>query len=202
MGYQSLGAPLPTHVISDNKTFKINTDFRRVLTTFEVLKNDIFSEIDKINIICSLFIRNKIKLFFLQPSARTKFCNDLFEQFVVLNKQTKNDVRALDFLQDSKYIFAAFWQAYNINLFSDNLHWWEFYFLLNGLPADTRMAQIIDIRTRPLPKPTKYNAEERKRLIRLKHDFRVQLSPSEQEEQIQRGLAELAHAMEAMSNRK
>lgn len=49
--------------------------------------------------------------------------------------------RAYDFEQDSGRIYAAFLQAYGINLATVAfLHWWEFLALLEGLPESTAMA--------------------------------------------------------------
>ena len=55
----------------------------------------------------------------------------------------------IDLEQDAEYLFASFMQAYKINLYEaqGELHWLEFKALLNGLPEDTIIKQIIHIRT-------------------------------------------------------
>jgi hypothetical protein len=47
----------------------------------------------------------------------------------------------------------------------------EFSELLNGLPEGSRYAEVLGIRSRPMPKPTKYNAEQRATLTRAKQIF-------------------------------
>lgn len=52
--------------------------------------------------------------------------------------------RMFDFVLDGDYIVASFWQAYGIDLTSiDYMHWHVFKALFNGLPKDTKMAEII-----------------------------------------------------------
>ena len=64
------------------------------------------------------------------------------------------------------------------------------------------MAQIMDIRSRPIPKATKYNNEERTHLLRLKSEFRLELSEAERQANLQEGLAKIAMTLEGMIKRK
>ena len=49
---------------------------------------------------------------------------------------------------DADYIYAAFMQAYGIDLIDEQgkLHWAKFKALLNGLPGDTTFSNILQIR--------------------------------------------------------
>ena len=73
--------------------------------------------------------------------------------------------------------------------------------LFNGLSDDTKIMQIISIRARPLPKPTKYNAEERRQLIKLKQLYKLNLSEEERKKQFQDGLAKIAVALHTLAER-
>lgn len=56
--------------------------------------------------------------------------------------------RAFDFEQDGGRIYAAFLQAYGIDLVQvEFLHWWAFLELLENLPDSTAMGQIMVWRT-------------------------------------------------------
>lgn len=50
---------------------------------------------------------------------------------------------------DGDYIYSSFLQAYQIDLIEVQgiLHWQKFFALLNGLPSDTKFAEVIRIRT-------------------------------------------------------
>jgi hypothetical protein len=62
-------------------------------------------------------------------------------------------------------IYAAFHQAYGINLATASLHWWEFRALLINLPDTTRMGSIMGIRATDTSEMSKH---ERRRYDKLK----------------------------------
>lgn len=103
--------------------------------------------------------------------------------------------KLFDFDQDAEYIYAAFMQTYGIDLTKDRLHWWAFCALLGSLPSNTRFSEIVGIRGMDIPKPTKYNAEERQRIIRLKHDYALKQTEEERNENLQAGLRKIAEAL-------
>lgn len=59
--------------------------------------------------------------------------------------------RAIDYILDGEYIAASFQSAYGIDLTCADMHWHRFKALLNGLPDDSKMAQIIAFRTYAKP---------------------------------------------------
>ena len=61
------------------------------------------------------------------------------------------------------------------------------------------MMRIVSIRTRPMPKPTKYNAEERQNLLRLKAIYRLEESDAERRRRLQDGLRKMAVMLEGMA---
>ena len=81
------------------------------------------------------------------------------------------------------------------------MHWHTFMALFSGLPEETRIMQIISIRAKPLPKPTKYNAEERQQLMRLKAIYRLEISEEERERQLATGLWKLAEMLQSMAKK-
>jgi len=77
-----------------------------------------------------------------------------------------------DLRHDESYIFTSFKQAYQMDLAEERgkLDWRKFKVLLRDLPDETKLKQIIDIRTRLYPKG-KHASEERKKLKELKRAF-------------------------------
>lgn len=112
--------------------------------------------------------------------------------------------KSMDFVQDGPLIFAAFMQAYGIDLNEQRgkLHWWKFTALLHGLPSNTRLMEVVQIRTKPMPKPTKHNAQERAQLARLKQEYALQLTAEEREQQLQEGLRGMAQMLLSMAKKK
>jgi hypothetical protein len=88
-------------------------------------------------------------------------------------------------------IRAAFRQAYGIDLYRDRLHWIEFSELLNAIPEGSRYAEVVGIRVRPMPAPTKWNAQEREWLMKAKADVAIHLSEKEQAKKYQEDVAKV-----------
>jgi len=74
----------------------------------------------------------------------------------------KSPFSVLDFEKDGDYIYASFMQAYKIDLIEEQgrLPWKKFLYLFNGLPADTKIKQIMRIRQMPVPEYNGKNSKE------------------------------------------
>lgn len=201
---QTLFEPLVTHVKLGWLKIKLDTRFFRVLQCCEILDNDLFDDYEKITICLKLLIKHKIILWFLSPAKKVKLFETVFNDFVNVNDKKSNGPKTFDFNQDAAYIYTAFQQCYGLDLFKEGkrLHWWKFIQLFGCLSDDTMMRQIISIRARPIPKATKYNAEERAQLIRLKNLYRLEISQEEREKQLVEGFKQMAKVLGAMANEK
>ena len=96
--------------------------------------------------------------------------------------------RVTSYSQDAGLIRAAFLQTYGIDLWTAKLHWFQFRDLMDGLPEGTRYNEIVGIRARPLPKATKYNAEERQWLMRAKETYALDMTEDQQERAYNEGV--------------
>lgn len=97
--------------------------------------------------------------------------------------QPKRDGEQLiSFLFDAKYIYAAFMQSYGIDLIEQqgSLHWSKFSALINALPDNTLMRQIIDIRKTDLSEIK--DKDERKRIRKLQQQFSLENKADSDEE--------------------
>ena len=95
-------------------------------------------------------------------------------------------------------IRAAFRQVYGINLFTDSLSWFEFTELLQNLPEGNRYEDVIGIRSRPLPAPTKYNAKEREWLIKAKQQYALRMTDAEAARKYDRDVLRLFKGLMSM----
>lgn len=115
---------------------------------------------------------------------------------LLFHKKAADGPRITDFEQDAGLIRAAFRQAYGIDLYKDRLHYLAFIELLNAIPEGTRYSYVVGIRARPMPAPTKYNAEERAWLARAKADVALHYdNEQEREERYSRDVANIAAAL-------
>lgn len=58
----------------------------------------------------------------------------------------RTTARILDYNFDQAYIISAFQQQYGIDLTVENIHWWRFKMLFNGLTEKTKLVKIMQYR--------------------------------------------------------
>ncbi len=188
------------------KTYRLRTSYRIVLQCFRVMSDDTLDDGDKIELCMDLLLRRISRLRSKRLSAvhKIQLFETIFQEYVDTGEKPGSGEKSMDFDQDAGYIYAAFAQCYSMDILGRdrNLHWWKFAQLLGGIAEDTRLAQIAAIRTRPLPKPTKYNVEERQNLLRLKSLYRLEETEEEKRRRLQDGLRKMAAVMEGMAREK
>lgn len=163
---------LPDGVEVRGKWVKLDFDFRNVLHMLDVLNNrDLIPE-----------ARNYLALKCLTRHPRHVPETMAAVRTVLFIQGGDTEQKKLtDFEQDAPMIRTAFRQVYNIDLFRANLHWLEFIELLSNLPDGNRYMDVLGIRARPIPAPTKYNQKEREWLMKAKAAHALHMSDEEQE---------------------
>lgn len=179
---------LPDGVTIRGHFYRLDFDFRNVLQMIDTLsRDDLLPD-----------ARDYQALKCLMPRPPRNAAEVLAQvRFVIFpdTKASADKQKITDFAQDADLIRAAFMQCYGINLFRDRLHWLEFSSLLAGLPEGSRYSEVLGIRTRPMPAPTKYNAEERRWLAKAKAECAVRLSEREKEQSMKNSLRSVAMSL-------
>lgn len=201
MKFSVFDTPTDT-VFVDGRAYRVNASFDRVLAAYEVLQDTFLDDYQKASVCVDLLYKRIKKCH--TPRQTLQLFEAYFDQIVKEENRGKAETKAFDFVQDAPLIYAAFWQAYGIDLHKQKgkLHWRQFVALFCGLPDHTRIMQIIDIRIRPLPKPTKYNFEERQALMRAKAQVRLKVSEEERLRNYAQGLWSLARMLEQRAQNK
>ena len=175
---------LPNGVTVDGRFYKLDFDFRNVLKMMETLaREDLMPEAKE-------YLAVKCLTRFPQNTSKV-----LAAVRALLFDRPPKGEKVTDFAQDAGLIRAAFRQAYGIDLYREKLHWIEFSELLNAIPEGNRYAEVIGIRVRPIPSPTKWNGEERAWLIKAKRDVALEMSEEERQEKYKRDVASIAAAV-------
>lgn len=185
--------PLPYQVLEKGRIYTLTPSFDNVLQMYQAI--DGLDSWDKPEVMLSYLVKGKCK-----PSiGLLKAVSD-----VLFTPSKGSGDKAFDFVQDSSLIYAAFYQAYGMDLVEQQgkLHWWKFSSLLNGLPSNTRFSEIVAIRMKPIPSPTKYNQEEREELMRLKAVYALKLTSEEREEQLQNSLWKVVNYLQSVAKGK
>ena len=189
---------LPEVLKVGKKRYKLKPDFRNVLLMLETL--------DREDILPEARTYHALRMVVKRPPKGDKACDELMAEFrkVFLpnaKKGEKTGKKLTSFTQDADLIRGAFRQNYGIDLFRDKLHWIEFSCLLACLPEGSRYTEIIGIRARPMPKPTRYNAEERRSLAQAKEACAIELTAKEREAQLQASLSRTAASLIELAKR-
>ena len=173
---------LPDGVTVDGRFYKLDFDFRNVLRMME--------ELDRDDVMPEACAYNALKCLTNRPKNVRKVL-EAVKGLLFQEKPKKDAQKVTDFVQDAGMIRAAFRQAYGIDLYRDRLHWIEFSELLNAIPEGNRYTEVIGIRARPMPAPTKWNAEERRWLMKAKADVAIHLSEKEQAKKYEEDVAKV-----------
>ena len=122
----------PKYVKIGEKKYKINTDFRVAIECQEIALDDSIGDFERaLAIIYKLFGDDG-----LDDSNNYEKLLELAQKYLSCGKEIDNKTNEepdMDFIQDMPYIKASFRSDYNINLDEEEMHWWEFYDLINGL---------------------------------------------------------------------
>ena len=179
---------LPDHVYIRGRKIKLDLDFRNVLRMIDIFLQDDLTDEAREWLAMRCICRHPVKG--MMPVVKRL----LFPQDVKKAKE-----RIMDYAQDADLIRAAFQQAYGIDLYKEKMHWFRFSCLLACLPDGTRYSDVLGIRARPIPEPTKYNADERQWLIEAKARVRLHLSEKEVADKYEQDVSDIAAVLMGMA---
>lgn len=171
--------PYPEEIELDGKRIRLNLDFSRVLRVLDIQDMDDLTRSDKIEVQCKLLLADGEAL----PKSTEERARIIRAAFDLLPKKEKRgSERFLDFHQDAALIRSAFFRI-GVDLTRDRMHILQFLELLADLPSDTALMRTIEIRAKPIPKPTKHNGEQIAKLQQAKARVAIRLSEEERREQ-------------------
>ena len=172
---------LPDCVEIDGGTYYINTDFR-VWVKIELLFSDDVPEGYRLPLALGL-------AFDTIPENKEEAAEALLAFYSGgknaekkpsgKKKKSRKNRRIYSFEYDSEYIYAAFLQAYGIDLADVKMHWFKFKALFAALPDECLMSKIMGWRALEITKDMPESA--RKRYAELKETYRLPLSQTEEE---------------------
>ncbi|HHX7185528.1 Gp15 family bacteriophage protein [Bacillus cereus group sp. TH43LC] len=172
---------------------ELNLSFDNILKIMELFDDETISARAKPNIALLMLIVNHKLLDQLNWQGKEKLIIDIFKDKLNIDLtsdkktgemtealgNTENevvpDIPIVNFTLDADMIFASFLFDYNINLFEQQgkLQWSEFLALFNNLSEKTPMKIAIHYRTCEIPKKDKHNADERKRIKKMKERYEL-----------------------------
>lgn len=144
--------------------YRINNNHKVYIRAVRIARSKDIFESDKIEAL--------VPLLFIDPIPQGEEAEAVLAFFgLFADKKASKERAVFDLVQDLDYIIAGFLQTYGIDLDETELSIEKFIALLKGLPSNTRLADIIRIRTMPIPTATKNNAEQINAIMRAKANF-------------------------------
>ena len=170
---------LPEEVEVLGQRLRINTDFRTGIIFEEMMTDRSLTELEKLQTALALYFPgvqfgydaideaiNQVLWFYR--------CGSAFQRGTTEDGQEPDgddSETAFSYEHDADYIYAAFMQAYGLDLPQATLHWWQFRALFRSLPEDTQFVNIVGYRTlkipAKMPKEQRQHYEKMKRLYAL-----------------------------------
>jgi hypothetical protein len=126
----------------DGKQYKIDTSYQTALKCFEVIDDDTITDYERgLAIIYLLFdfIPKKDLEKFLMKAKTFLECGRE-------ENEKADGKKDMDFVQDRKYINSSFMSDYHIDLSKEDLHFWQFVELIEGLTEQSSLNRIRDLR--------------------------------------------------------
>ena len=175
---------LPYFVFLDNKKYKINVDFRKMISFEKKIQDKSVSKAEKIKYGITQFypvFYKDINFYYLiqNPKLYKEACDKLVwfykcgkEDYLAKKSEGKgtplNQVFSYEY--DDEAIFSAFYRM-GIDLTKDKVHWWKFKALLKNLLDEEPFEKIKSYRA--------YTGEDKK-IRELKEYYQLPLLESEQ----------------------
>lgn len=182
--------------------YPLDFSFDNVLRVFELFEDDDFKSYEKIEIAFDMFVLGDFENIDLKFEEKDLTIYNIFKEYLEIDLAAKqnpntNKERYFDLYEDSERIYAAFIKEYNIDLFEQQgkMHFIKFKTLIGEI-LDRDLKDIVSIRAQEMPKHTKYNADERKQISKLKKIYKlknIQEDPEVLAQQIDNAFDEVAN---------
>lgn len=121
----------PKYAEVNGKKYKINTSFRTAIECQEIAYDESIGDFERaLAVIYKLFGDEGLKDIHNQEGLM-----DVALKFLSCGKeiQETNEEPDMDFVQDMDYIEASFMSDFGMDLSKEEIHWWKFFNLMNGL---------------------------------------------------------------------
>lgn len=120
----------PKYIEVNNKKYKINTSYKVALECNKIISDESIGDFERLlAMIYKLFGEEALN----NPDEYEKLL-ELAEKYLLCNQEREETTEVdMDYEEDWAYIKASFRSDYNINLDEEDIEWWDFNALMNGL---------------------------------------------------------------------
>ena len=160
-------------IVTDKGQIVVNPAFDAVLEIQKLYLEDLLTDYEKAEQALKMLVKNRRHLRMYAPAEKIKLLEEIGKRYIETKKRPqikKNMLPVLDFEEDGDYIYASFMQDYHIDLIHEQgrLPWKKFLYLFNGLSSNTKIKQIMQIRSMEVPHYNGKNAKQIQEINELK----------------------------------
>ena len=188
-------------VMLGKKRFLINPAFDTVLEVQRLFAEEELTYHDKVEQALKMFVINDRRMRGMGINAKVELLNEIYRQCINIRKHppSRKKIRVLDFEHDGEYIYSSFMLDYGIDLIDEQgrLPWKKFIALFQGLSENTKIREVMRIRSMDIPKPTGKNGKQIQEIMDLKSYYALPVKGGGG----QAGLDALFSALEGMAVR-
>lgn len=171
---------LPCTVSVANVEIPINTDYRTGILFEQTLSDPAMPDDEKLITILNLYYGEAVFPLLDDMDKVQEALNGIMWFYrcgaeETAESETEEDTSGKEppfsYEHDAGYIYAAFIEAYGIDLTKNRLHWWQFRALFLGLPETVLFCRIMGYRTMEIP--AKMPKEKKEFYRRMKRIYRI-----------------------------
>ena len=189
---------LPPRIRVGRRAYRLRLTYDRVLAAMDASKDPALTDLDRQRVMLRLLVRSRLPYTADQQTQLLKQILSLLEN---AGGSSRGGKALTSLTQDAQLIHAAFKQAYGIDLRTQKIPWQTFCDYFVGLPSGTKLAEVISLRARPIPPPTRYNVQERAALIEAKQAVALHLDDDQQMTSYFRGTQAMLRIMLDLAKR-
>ena len=163
----------PEYAEIDGKKYKINTSYKVAIKCQEVATDESIGDYERTLAIIYLLYGD-------EGIDNPKHYSKLLEKAKIYlscgenetnEQELENNTPDFDYKQDIKLIQASFKSDYGIDLNDTEMHWWDFFWYLNGLTENCVLNRVREIRTYDISQIK--DAKERKKIEQAKKRWQL-----------------------------
>ncbi|EJQ77814.1 Gp15 family bacteriophage protein [Bacillus toyonensis] len=177
---------------------ELNLAFDNILLLFDLFDDESINEYLKTDIALNMLVVDKVSMNQLDMERKSMLLLDILKDRLdidlkLLTKkkiEEKEEEKAptiptVDFVVDAERIFSSFLFDYNIDLIEQQgkMQWNKFMALFRNLSNKSPMGQALHYRTCEIPPKDKHNADERKRIKKMKETYELPKAKEIREQQ-------------------
>ena len=160
--------------------WRINTSSGRVLRALALMKDGELSEKIKVRYSLRLLLRplSALGAGLLSPPEQRKILYRILDSLGAAGAAKSSAPAVISMYRDSGLIYTALLQSYRLDLLKQDVDFRLLPLLIAGVSEDTALHRVMEIRAMELPAVNSCNAEQVRRLQRLKAQYSLNESGS------------------------